>query len=157
MAAMQPIEEVGEEEEEEEVIGQVSHTVNEYITLFQPDLCVIYAWAHWTSKSEDDQGSCIEIKQIVGHALLQLDDDMYDRLDLKDVIDRFHDQNNGLTSAVRVAAERHKNRWVDWIPQLREKYLGMCRKDKKSVASQCLVILAKLTEHLGWLNKGKMN
>ena len=131
---MQPIEEMESEEEEEEVVGQVSHTVNEHITLSQPDLCVIYAWEHWTSKSEDDQFNYIEIKQIVGHPLLELDGDKYDRLDLEDVIDRFRNENDSLTRSVKVPAEDLKDLWVNWIPQLQTKYRKMCREDEKSVA-----------------------
>ena len=147
---------MGEEEEEEEVVGQVSHTVNEHITLFQPDLCVIYAWVHWTSKSEDDEVNYIEIEQIVGHALLELDGGMYDRLDLEDVIDRFRNENDSLTSIVKVPAEDHRDHWVKWIPQLQKKCLKMCRGDENSVASQCLVTFPELIGRLGWLNREKM-
>ena len=134
MAIMEPIKEVGDEEEEEEVVGQVSHTVNGDITLSQQELCVIYTWEHWISRSKDNGKNYVDIKRIVGHSMLELDDDMYDRLDLQDVIDRFHDESDSLTSDVKIPAEQHRNRWVTWTPQLHKKYLRKCHDNKESVA-----------------------
>lgn len=68
---------------------------------------------------------------------------------MKNVIDRFHDKNNSLTRDVKVPVKRHKKRWLDWIPQLRERYVEIPRKDKKPVASSFLVTFPNLNGHLG--------
>ena len=144
MAKMEAIKEMEEEEEEDdeyggkkkEVLKQVSHKVNEEVTLYQPELCIIYSCLHSAWKTEDTRWNAAEIKQIVGHAMLELDDVKYGHLDLGDVIERLRNKNDALTRGGKVPAEKLKDNWVNWIPQRYAKYLKMCRKDKMLAPSR---------------------
>lgn len=159
---MQRIEEEDEGDEadageEGEVSESVWHKVNEDVTLSQADLCAIYSCLHWASESQGTRWNDVELKQILGHALLRLDDDKYHQLDLKDVITRLCDERDDLTKKVKLHAERHRENWVVWIPKLKGRYLEMCAKDKKSVLSLRFVTISQLTSHLGWLNSETMS
>ena len=144
MAEMEGIEHTGEveekqieeDEEEGEFIEGVFYKVNEHVTLNQPELCVIYTFLHYSAWNK------VEIKQIVGHPLLELGDDMYDKLDLGEVIKCLRDEDDGFTIRVKVPAEEHRKHWLKWIPQLQKKYLNMCDKDDKSVPPLYLVQLS---------------
>lgn len=146
---MERIEEVGQEEEEdyegedyyteeeeegdegEGEVSDISYAVSDEITLHQPELCAIYTAIHWAWKSDGTPWSDVEIKQLVGHAILKLDEDTYSRFDLWDVIRILHRNESGLTRDVRPIAENLKENFMVWIPQQYEKYLDMCRKDER--------------------------
>lgn len=128
--------EEGKEGDAGEVSELVSHKVNEDVTLSQPELCVIYSCLHWALDLTTIPINDAELKQIIGHALLELDNDKYLRLDLEDVIMRLRDERDDLTKLVKVPAESLKSNWLKWIPQLQKKSSRMLNKDEKSVSSQ---------------------
>lgn len=101
---------------EKEVLVEVSLKVNEDVTLYPPELCIIYNCLHAVWKTEDTRWNDAEIKQSIGHSMLELDDVEYDHLNLGNAIERLRNQNNDLTRSVKVLAEKLKDRWVDWIP-----------------------------------------
>lgn len=146
-------EEMGEEGgvSEEEVL-ELWYKVSKEVTLHQPELCAIYTAVHWAWKPDGSPWNDVEIKQIVGHATLGLDEDKYHHLDLTDVIKQFYIEDNDLTKAAKSIAERLKKMLVAWIPQQHEKYLNMCRKDKKSVSPVRSVTISQLIGRLGWPN-----
>lgn len=120
---------------------EVSYDVGNKIILHQPELCAIYTAIYWAWKPDGTPWSEIEIKQIVGHAILGLDEDSYHRLDLSDVIKLFHNEKDDLTRAVKPIAEELKSILVSWIPQQYEKYLDLCRQDIRSVTPLWLLNL----------------
>lgn len=136
-----PEEEYDEDGEERGEVLDVSHKVNEDVTLYQTELCVMYNCLHWERHSHYTGWNNVEIKQIVGHAMLRLNYDEYDGLNLEDVIERLRNEKDVLTELVKVPAEKLKKNWVNWIPKLHEKYVNMCRNDKKSVPSLCFVMV----------------
>ena len=122
-----------EEEAEEGEVMDISYKVNDDVTLYQPELCAIYTAIHWAWKPDGNPWNEIEIKQIVGHAILRLEEDKYNRLDLVDVFKCLQRAESDLTRAVKSAVEKVSSNFVSWIPQQYEKYLDMCRKDERSV------------------------
>lgn len=159
---MQRIEEEDEGDEadageEGEVLESVWHKVNDDVTLSQADLCAINSGLHWAWESQGTRWNDVELKQILGHALLRLEDDKYHQLDLKDVITRLCDERDEFTKRVKLHAERHREHWVVWVLQLERRYLEMCAKDKKSVLSLRFVTISQLTSQLGWLNSETMS
>lgn len=94
MAEMEGIERENHEGEEEgEVEEEVSegevldlwYKVNNEVTLHQPELCVIYTAVYWGWKPDCNPWNDVEIKQIVKHAILPLDEDKYHGLRLTDL------------------------------------------------------------------------
>lgn len=130
--------------------------MNKEVTLHQPELCAIYTAVHWAWKPDSSPWNDVEIKQIVGYAILGLDEDKYRHLDLTDVIKQIHIEENDLTKAAKSIAERLKKMLVAWIPQQHERYLNMYRKDKKSVSSLRSVTISQLIGRLGWPNSETM-
>lgn len=147
MADTEDMEQVDDEKQEEEQenvsegeafegeVRDLSLKVNDKVTLHQPELCLIYTTLHWDCRSDGTPWNDVEIKQIVGHAVLKLDEDMYQSLDLTQVIKLLEREENQYTRDVKLIAERSKRLFVSWFQQQHEKYLSMCRKDEKSVPS----------------------
>ena len=154
MTGMEIIEEEEYSEDEEGQVSEVSCTVNDHVTLHQPELCAIYTAIHWACKPDGSPWSDVEIKEIVGHAILRLAEDEYRHLDLRDVIGWLQREDNDLTRAVKPVAERLKGDLVPWIARLREKYLHMCGMDAKSVSPLRSVMILELTWCLGRPNSG---
>ncbi len=149
MAEMEIIEEEEYSEDEEGEVSEVSCTVNDQVTLHQPELCAIYTAIHWACKPDGNPWGDVEIKQIVGHAILRLDEDEYRHLDLRDVIGWLQREDNDLTRAVKPVAERLRGNLVPWIARLREKYLGMCGGDERWVSTLRSVAILEVTWCLG--------
>lgn len=124
-----------EEEEEEEEVFDLVYKVNEDVTLGRIELCAIYACLRltWKSKEFKIRWDHNEIRHIVGHALLKLDEEKYHNLDLEDLFECLHNEEDPHTTAVRLIVGQQKKLWVNWIPKLHQKYLDMCGKDEKSV------------------------
>ena len=161
MEGIEPIakkeeEEIEEEEEDEEVVEDISRSIENGITLYQPELLVIYIAIHWVWKLDGTPWNDVEIKQIVGHAILELDEDTYDHLDLGDVTKQLCRGDDDLTKIVKIKAEGLKETLMPWIPQLYKKYLEMCKKDEMSVKSLWSVELPRLIWYLDWLNNETM-
>ena len=74
-------------------------------------------------------------KQIIGQAVLKLDEDKYQSLDLTQVIRLLQREEDQYTRDVKLIAEKSKSLFVSWFQQQHEKYLDMCRKEEKSVPS----------------------
>lgn len=170
MAEMEGVEQVMREEEEEEEeheeeeeeqegyrVSGPCYEVNSAVTLQQSDLCEIYTCLHWRWKSEHTCWSYLEIKQMIGHASLKLDNDEYQHLDLNDVIMCLLDEEEDLTKAVKVVAENSKERWVDWIAHLHERGVVPYAEETESVSSLRLVTVPQLIGHLGWLKSNTMS
>ena len=132
---MEGIEPVANKEEEEtvEVVVDISWPIGNGITLYQPELLVIYTAIHWVWKLDGTPWNEVEIKQIVGHALLDLDKDSYNHLDLGDVIKQLRRGDDEFTKNLKIKAEESKKNFMSWVPQLYKKYLEMCKKDEMSV------------------------
>lgn len=82
--------------------------------------------------------------------MLQLDDVKYRRLDLKDVIKRFRNEDDELTATVKVPTKKLKKFGMDWIPQLYKRVLRMCKKNEMSVPPLCFATIAQLIGYLNW-------
>lgn len=141
---MEQVDDEKQEEEQEDVsegeafegeVRDLSLKVNDTVTLHQPELCLIYTALHWDCRSDGTPWNDVEIKQIIGHAVLKLDEDMYQSLDLTQVIKLLEREEDQYTRDVKLIAERSKRLFVSWFQQQHEKYLSMCRKDEKSVPS----------------------
>ena len=157
MAEMEDMEQVHDEKQEEEQedvsegeafggeVRDLSLKVNDKVTLHQPELCLIYTALHWDCRSD---GTDVEIKQIIGHAVLKLDEDKYQSLDLTQVIKLLEREEDQYTRDVKLIAERSKRLFVSWFQQQHEKYLSMCRKDGKSVPSLWSLTTPQLMEYL---------
>ena len=128
-------EDVSEGEAFEGEVHDLSMKVNDKVTLHKPELRLIYTALHWTCRSNGLPWNDVEIKQIVGHAVLKLDEDKYQSLDLTQVIKLLHKDEDQYTRDVKLIAERSKRLFVSWFQQQHENYLDMCRKDEKSVPS----------------------
>ena len=127
-------------EREDDDIEDLSLQVNADVTLNRAELGLIYTGIHWAEKSEGNRWSDEEIKNVIGYAIFKLDEQSYNRLDLTHVIKRLRDPNDSLTIEVEMTATRVKKNFVDWFPQLYEKYLEMCgRKYVESVPPLCSV------------------
>lgn len=135
--------EEGEDYEgEDDDIEDLSLQVNADVTLNRADLGLIYTGIHWAEKSEGNRWSDEEIKNVIGYAIFRLDEQSYNRLDLRHVIKRLHDPKDSLTIEVEMTAMRVKKNFVEWFPQLYAKYLEMCnRKYEKSVPPLCFVTI----------------
>ena len=125
MADMEGLEQVGKEEEMQNE-GQDSGPefqngewlkINANVTIYRLELFVIYACTRWSTR-----WSNIEIKEIVGHAMLELDDCTYDALDMNWVIDAFRDPNHNYTRSMKAQAEELKERWIEMASDMRKKY-----------------------------------
>ena len=113
------------EEEGEDEVNDISYKVNDKVALTQPDLCTIYSALHWTRNPEGEPWSAVEIKHIVGHAILKLDEDEFRRLDLGDVIADLRRDDHALAQALRPVAERWRENWIPHVTQLYAKVLQM--------------------------------
>lgn len=160
MAEMEDMEQVHDEKQEEEQedvsegeafegeVRDLSLKVNDKVTLHQPELCLIYTALHWHCRSDGAPWNDVDIKQIIGHAVLKLDEDMYQSLDLTQVIKLLEREEDQYTRDVKLIAERSKRLFVSWFQQQHEKYLSMCRKDEKSVPSLWSLTTPKLMMYL---------
>lgn len=128
--------EEGEEGQGKECIDQLELTLNQDITLDQPALLAIYTCVHLAWKSKGTRWNEVEIKDMIGHALLELDDDKYQKFELKDLIKLFGDRNEFITKAMEIRATKIKNVLLQQISKLQD----------KSVSYLSLMILCQLTK-----------
>ena len=113
--------EAQEEEQVDDYIDQLELPLKGDITLYQPELLAIYICIHWVWKSKDTRWNEVEIEEMIGHAMLRLDVDKYQKLDLNDLLKDFRDENAEVTKAVKVRAESIKKVFLEKIFKLNEK------------------------------------
>ena len=124
MAKMEAIKEETEEEEEEvgDYIDPLTFQLNERLTLDPPEILHIYACVHWATKSNGKSWKEHEIRELIGHAMLKLDDDQYKYFDLSNLFKTFRDGNHETTKEARSRAEAIKKHLVkERIPMLEQK------------------------------------
>ncbi len=158
MADMEGVEQTGEVKEEQgegedsgQQVSEISLEINEDIAVPQPELCVIYACVHWVWKSENTRWNNIEIKEIVGHAMLELNDYEYFRLKVDYAIESFRDPDHVNTLKIKGPAEESKDRWIDYASQMRAKY------ERGWVPKRYLVTNCQLITRPDWLSSEMRN
>lgn len=100
-------------------------------------ICFMYHCVHSIPGYEDEHNNNVQIKQLVGHVILKLNDDQYRRLDLHWVMVRLRDHYSGLMEGIQYNAEMDKDKWLKEIELSRKTLSEMCYKDKKLVPSLC--------------------
>ena len=135
-----------EEEEEEEVddyIDGLTFKINDDITLNQLEILHIYACVHWAKKYNGERWNKSEIRDLIGHAMLNLDDDKYKEFDLSNLFKTFRDRNNPDTIKAEDRAEDIHDTLLAQI--------------KKLESSPSFVTPSRLTAIVGWLIFANMN
>ena len=87
-------EEADEEEEVDDYIEELTFKINDDITLNQLEILHIYACVHWAEKDDGKRWDESEIRDLIGHTLLKLDDDKYTKFDLSNLVKTFRDRDN---------------------------------------------------------------
>ena len=120
MAKMKGIKEE-EEEEDDDYIDPLTFQLNGRLTLDPPEILHIYACVHWATTSDDKRWKENEIRELIGHAMLKLDDDQYKYFDLSNLFKTLRDGNHETTKEARSRAEVIKKHLVkERIPMLEQ-------------------------------------
>ena len=119
MAEMEGNKEEAEEEEEVDVyIDPLTFKINDDITLNQLEILHIYACVHWAKKYNGERWKESEIKDLIGHTMLKLDDDKYKKFDLSNLFKTFRNRDDPDTIKAEDRAEDIQNILLAQIERL---------------------------------------